>query len=96
MRKHWPLLLLLTWPLAWVAGCAPEYPECAYYPGDFVKFKLNGQVGQVLKTNRYKTGCSYHVRVAVPQAEVEHRWQVEEKPLAVIDYVREYELEPAG
>ena len=85
------LLLSLTV----LGGCA----KCEFREGDIVQFKLSGSKAQVIYVDREQLQvCQYTVRVNANQDHTNTRIfsaddPMQKTPVAVVRYVREYELE---
>lgn len=83
-------------------GCGQHEHPGKFKQGDMVEFVLNGQRAQIIFVSYCERPikCSYDVRLESPQVFTDTRilssdGPLHAKPLARLDYVREYELRPA-
>ena len=86
-----------------LAGCpgAPERLECRFEIGQEVRFvvqpDIKAQVYDVYNRAGWPGGCRYHVRAAASQATTDGRLiaadgPIETTPVALVKFVREFEL----
>ena len=85
-------------------GCGPDYSVCEFKPGQMVRSKVSGEVGQVIsmrgvpKSWGYEDWCYADVRFQGDQEYTDSRVLSNDGPitsraLTVVKYMRPYELE---
>lgn len=85
--------------LAWVLDPSRYAAAPAYSLGDTVRMKISGDTGMVIAGRCGRHGCTYSVRFNAPQTQTNTRLlgrdkPVEHLPVARVDGIREFELEP--
>lgn len=84
-----------------MSGCPQQsYPECKFSQGEMVRSKISSQIGQVTRNYSYRGNsiCRYDVRFAASQSKTNTRLlgpdgAIAESPLALVKYMKEFELE---
>ncbi len=81
-------------------GCSPDYSVCEFTPGQMVRSKVSGEVGQVISMSVYHSGdwCYAEVRFRGPQEFTDSRVLSDDgaiavRALRVVANMRPYELE---
>lgn len=90
--------------LFFAAAClpTPKYDKCEFKNAQLVESVVSGQIGQVIGvrgTYKPESSCTYDVRFSATQDTtstnlLSNDGPVQSKPLAVIKFMRPYELRP--
>jgi|GEM_PF-7069708 len=86
--------------MALSAAMEPDYSVCEFTPGQMVKSKVSGEIGQVIAMRAVSDGdwCYADVRFTGLQSTTDSRVlsndrPIMDTPLMVVQYMRPYELE---
>ncbi len=83
-------------------GCSPDYSVCKFTPGQMVRSKVSGEIGQVIgMTIGGDDWCYSSVRFRGSQEITDSRVLSDDRPISVrplqvVRYMRPYELEHVG
>ena len=93
-------ILLAGLASLFLLGCSPDYSVCKFTPGQMVRSKVSGEIGQVIamRAPSGKDWCYADVRFRGSQEVTDSRVLSDDgpisiRPLQVVKYMMPYELE---